>query len=295
MKMICPHCGVRGSAEDSLRDIKVKCPKCNGLFVADVNNIVAVELMDGQFSVDNSDGISGIAGNIGTDYIADSDEILDESEIDKILSGHVEEDQEIPEDINDVLIAVEEPPGGEDKADEVPGIDVDESLSDMDSYFDEDLPGEGTYDEFSVEELDELLGDSDTSGDEDEFDSLLDEDPGMSIGDEAIHDSTYGSRDSDESQISIESDTNDIWGTGSEVAQKKSMAKDAEGPVKCAACGEYFEQRTGYKLGTTLYCDKCVPRKNASGRDETGEPNTPPSVDTGKQKGFLSRLFSRKK
>ena len=32
MKLQCPHCGVKGSAEDSYSGRKVKCPKCQGLF-----------------------------------------------------------------------------------------------------------------------------------------------------------------------------------------------------------------------------------------------------------------------
>lgn len=32
MKIHCPHCGVKGSAEDSYAGRKVKCPKCQGIF-----------------------------------------------------------------------------------------------------------------------------------------------------------------------------------------------------------------------------------------------------------------------
>lgn len=32
MKLHCPHCGVKGSADDSYRGRKVKCPKCKGIF-----------------------------------------------------------------------------------------------------------------------------------------------------------------------------------------------------------------------------------------------------------------------
>jgi hypothetical protein len=32
MKLHCPHCGVKGSAEDSYSGRKVKCPKCQGVF-----------------------------------------------------------------------------------------------------------------------------------------------------------------------------------------------------------------------------------------------------------------------
>lgn len=34
MKLYCPHCGVRGAAADSYRGKTVKCPKCQGTFVA---------------------------------------------------------------------------------------------------------------------------------------------------------------------------------------------------------------------------------------------------------------------
>ncbi len=33
MKILCPHCGVKGSADDSYCDRKVKCPKCDTLFL----------------------------------------------------------------------------------------------------------------------------------------------------------------------------------------------------------------------------------------------------------------------
>ena len=32
MKLLCPHCGVKGSADDSYLGRKVKCPKCQGIF-----------------------------------------------------------------------------------------------------------------------------------------------------------------------------------------------------------------------------------------------------------------------
>lgn len=34
MKLYCPHCGVKGSADDSYSGRKVKCPKCQGRFLA---------------------------------------------------------------------------------------------------------------------------------------------------------------------------------------------------------------------------------------------------------------------
>ena len=34
MKLYCPHCGVKGSADDSHRGKNVKCPKCMMIFIA---------------------------------------------------------------------------------------------------------------------------------------------------------------------------------------------------------------------------------------------------------------------
>ncbi|TKB27068.1 hypothetical protein FCL47_07770 [Desulfopila sp. IMCC35006] len=42
MKLHCPHCGVKGSADDSYLGRKVKCPKCQGIF--DVVHEMAAEL-----------------------------------------------------------------------------------------------------------------------------------------------------------------------------------------------------------------------------------------------------------
>lgn len=33
MKLICPHCGLKGTAEDALLDKKIKCPKCLQIFL----------------------------------------------------------------------------------------------------------------------------------------------------------------------------------------------------------------------------------------------------------------------
>ena len=32
MKIYCPHCGVKGSADDSYSGRKIKCPKCQEMF-----------------------------------------------------------------------------------------------------------------------------------------------------------------------------------------------------------------------------------------------------------------------
>lgn len=48
MKMTCPHCGVKGSADDSLFQKKVKCPKCLSLFNvnADLVEVIPVDKLE---------------------------------------------------------------------------------------------------------------------------------------------------------------------------------------------------------------------------------------------------------
>ncbi len=45
MKLHCPHCGVKGSADDSYLGRKVKCPKCQGVFevIADMSAELSAE------------------------------------------------------------------------------------------------------------------------------------------------------------------------------------------------------------------------------------------------------------
>ena len=42
MKLHCPHCGVKGSAEDSFSGRKVKCPKCQGIFTVQPDMALAL-------------------------------------------------------------------------------------------------------------------------------------------------------------------------------------------------------------------------------------------------------------
>ena len=41
MKIYCPHCGVKGSADDSYSGRKIKCPKCQGMF--DLTSDMAID------------------------------------------------------------------------------------------------------------------------------------------------------------------------------------------------------------------------------------------------------------
>lgn len=44
MKLICPHCGLKGTADEALQGKKVRCPQCQKIFRLSQTNIVTVEL-----------------------------------------------------------------------------------------------------------------------------------------------------------------------------------------------------------------------------------------------------------
>ena len=66
MKLHCPHCGVKGSADDSYRGRKVKCPKCEGVFevILDVPAELSEEVdFYSDSSTASSPGKSSVAGS----------------------------------------------------------------------------------------------------------------------------------------------------------------------------------------------------------------------------------------
>ncbi len=74
MKMICPHCGVKGSADDSLLATKVKCPKCHGLFKITSEIIEPIPI--GEFELEQIDdtpqadfGRDDIAGEVDEAFL----------------------------------------------------------------------------------------------------------------------------------------------------------------------------------------------------------------------------------
>ena len=101
MKMICPHCGVKGSADDTLLGRKVECPKCLEIFEVEAEVVEAIEV-----------------GELDLEQLSDQgDEQLDmasEEEIDdvfsKLLAGDTEETpaETADNDIDSLLLSDEE-------------------------------------------------------------------------------------------------------------------------------------------------------------------------------------------
>ncbi len=83
MKLHCPHCGVKGSADDSYSGRKVKCPKCQGLF--EVKPDMALEppddapLFSSAFSSPPTESPASLA-EVETPTVVDDGISLNESE-----------------------------------------------------------------------------------------------------------------------------------------------------------------------------------------------------------------------
>ncbi len=147
MKMICPHCGVKGSADDSLLGTKVKCPKCLGIFAVESEVIepIAVDSMELEQLQDSPDSDLDVATNEEVDSVinellgdtgdAPEEMIEDEAEIDRLLLGETEEEQD------EVIAALSDMESDSD-VEETQLEDVDETLTVI-----EDFPEEVLQDE----------------------------------------------------------------------------------------------------------------------------------------------------
>ncbi len=126
MKMICPQCGVKGSADSSLLNKKVKCPKCLKIF--EVAPEVFQPIPVGEIELEQL-----------YDYVDNDPGITSEEEVDDVLSKLLSNDKDVhtasrnkgifddeyeqseddgfvaaPADVEDEIIAIDNVPESED-------------------------------------------------------------------------------------------------------------------------------------------------------------------------------------
>ena len=69
MKLICPFCGLKGTADDALFEKKVRCPECQKVFRLLEGNITAA----GAASPISTDGGAGVSRLEGTGVLTSSE------------------------------------------------------------------------------------------------------------------------------------------------------------------------------------------------------------------------------
>jgi len=358
MKMICPHCGVKGSADQSLLQRKVKCPKCSGIFEVNAEVVTAIPVDDFELEpvsdVDETqddpaleENVDGAFDDLFGDKETSSVDEMEESALDKLLAGADEEEHDddlvaalhdsdeesmsdpmAAEDVDSTLTVIEDIPeeamgsGEQQETEEDSLVMDDDSLAfesdqidwdqeeqrveevpdDPDDVldFEDDIQLEGEeegvavdqhreseqeeelslndFDDDSEEEIDiwaedpddakELFDDYPSPETEDEQDDLkenvdteADEERNgseLSVVDEIVEDEEELELTAEEAEAELEDEGEEV-----EVAEEVVTPREKGDNViqKCSACGEYVDQNAKYKLGSNVYCDKCVPRR----------------------------------
>lgn len=245
MKILCPHCGVKGTADDSYCDRKVKCPKCQNIFV--VQSEMAVEL-DVSPLIEESAPQSG-----AVQESEQQEDVLDDTSL------------EIEEDLRLEEPATEEPATEElvddeqlikDKVDEEEGFDWSEVAAEIDQQLQESDEKDA-----DTEDSEEVLGLLD---DLDEVDETHVTGPVASLteeGEDATEDALLEESEDELEAVISDEEVDTI------VAEEAEIQEEPYGLAKeqCWQCGkedsvgEPFIAKDG-----RLYCTQCLPAESES-------------------------------
>jgi hypothetical protein len=80
MKILCPNCGVKGSADDSYCDRRVRCPKCRHIFVVHIDMALAPELVVEPDAIPESSMTPAAVENLEPDSASEAVDIQDFAE-----------------------------------------------------------------------------------------------------------------------------------------------------------------------------------------------------------------------
>lgn len=257
MKLHCPHCGIKGSAEDSYIGRKVKCPKCQGVFEV-LSDMASEPPVDASFPATLSPLPAEIPSSVPEVEItvaADDDLVETETEADASLVG--EEAEALYERSEEVT---ELEPGATVAAEQEETLDWDDIASEIDLQLAEGTMGE---EQEGSQQEGPALGsfEEDFEKPVDNFD-LMEEFPTL---DAAHAESPAGQRDKGQRETAVaESREEDLLEEGVEL---EPYGIDKE---QCWQCGKEggiggsFVAKDG-----RLYCLDCAPVES---RKETADP-----------------------
>lgn len=145
MKIQCPHCGVKGTADDSYNGKQVKCPKCKGVFAA-LTIIPEAPLQEQPLPTEVLQPAEPDS-SITPAACQDTAEAIEQQEdIAEDIGAAVDSawpDEEIAEDITDILTAEDVPEGDKTEPEEsaLPVVEQEDvfSWTDIASEIDEEM------------------------------------------------------------------------------------------------------------------------------------------------------------
>lgn len=108
MKIHCPHCGVKGSADDSYRGKQVKCPKCQGVFTA--LTAIAEPPPKIDQTPPNVEQPAEVEKSVEPEAVISSAVVEDVAEVPE-QQEDVADDAWLEEEISDILAAEDAPEG----------------------------------------------------------------------------------------------------------------------------------------------------------------------------------------
>jgi hypothetical protein len=298
MKIICPHCGVKGTADSSRPTKKVRCPKCKGVF-----EVTAKIFQSVPFEVTE---LEQIHDPVETDLGITSEEEVDDV-FSKLLLGdeaipvEIEDTDLLDDDFNDrsddeLIAALSDLEDGLDAAGEGQDqdwADEDETLTIIEDFPEEALNG---FDGLgSAAEDDRITLEDDEwapadESDEPDLEELQSQAPGDESGDEMLsfEDGVEDEPDSEYPELSEETaeeetsrgeeevevdesfademyedlgeDTNPIYTEApTETDEGERLENEGTAIQKCSACSEYVDPDAKHEFNGNVYCSKCVP------------------------------------
>lgn len=225
MKMQCPHCGVKGSLDDSYEGRKMRCPKCTGMFIAEREQALAEEIPEIVAE-------PGVVQSVAMEE-ADSRQGLQEDGVTDVVGG-VEDQGTAPDNL--------EPDDVEKSDDELIAAEMPAEVVQEGTTVDEPELSDEIVVETIQDDAIDVLKDSDTLAiDETVEESLLED----SFEGVPAADNSASEELKDEDFDSFEAE--------------QALQNHAESP-ECAGCGKVAADNEDYlELEGKLYCTLCGP------------------------------------
>lgn len=282
MKMTCPHCGVKGSAQSSLMGKRVRCPKCRSIF--DVTPAVLQPLPveeteleqisssalaeDAESAEDDVDDVFGrlLGDQPAAPAAEDGREGVDDDEEDTPVAAlsSTPEEEPLPEQPreteadDETLTVIEDPVAGAEPL-EAPAGEEERLLLDEDEELVEAAPANKT-----TEYAQEPAGEDDERGILDFADELKESEDDVSLEIDGK---------SEDEQAALSDADRDAAETGAAEDEEVVEVELEEGEEavivqKCFACSEYVDPENKYEHDGNVYCSKCVPTELRRAMDD---------------------------
>lgn len=298
MKMICPHCGVKGSAADSLLGKKAKCPKCMEIFVISPELLQPIlveetelqqldDPVDTRMDITSEEEVDDVFSKLLGGGANSSEAVEKERDVADLVAAQLDEQED------EVIAALSETEEESAPYNEWLGEEEDETLTVIEDFSEEVVAGKEQIipedsEDIELPEEEMTLGtqkaDSSVAAGEEEFwgqeqkDTADQSEADILAFEDELEDTFAEDLPASDDETDVQEN---LWeGDGVEDDEERDQIESAdiddveEPPVagdeaeeidhgvvvqKCSACGEYVDHDAKHEHGSLVYCAKCVP------------------------------------